>query len=413
MSVRTPNNFFIDVSLKFQAEFYQRLFKRVSSFKELGNELIRIAEYQQAFRRYDVVNEVAQILINLPLENYKTIGQYYLGLCEYRTGIDPIDIFEHVAETAPSKYRVLAMHSLAAIGTRKEDHDFQLFWLLESLKIAPSIQAFRGVAILKAIEGNHRAAIKDFEKYLHLSRYAEPLVYYDFLNSYAVELGEAGRKDEARNIIKHVLASPFASAYPEWQDTARDLREPNRSFVAFPFVESKFVKIEPAAHPSSIETQPEPPTKVLAFPAPDSPFQPLKEAPRPKKPKRVTSKELGEMNMDQKREAILAAIRSGAVPDRDYNKMMFMLGMVKSGPADHLIDLEDDAVLTELVMQWAHMIEPERIAAVMSALRDCKDDLRRSNILDSIIRKAFEYSNRCNVTESEWRLEVECKLPEK
>jgi hypothetical protein len=119
------------------------------------------------------------------------------------------------------------------------------------------------------------------------------------------------------------------------------------------------------------------------------------------------------MDLAQKRETILAAIRSGAVPDRDYNKMMLMLGLVKSGPADHLIDLEDDAVLTELIMQWAHMVEPERIAAVMSALRDCKDDLRRSNILDSIIRKAFEYSNRCNVTESEWRLEVECKLPEK
>jgi hypothetical protein len=52
--------------------------------------------------------------------------------------------------------------------------------------------------------------------------------------------------------------------------------------------------------------------------------------------------------------------------------------------AFHLIDLEDDAVLTELLMQWANMIEPERIAAVMSALLDCKDDLR-SNILNNII----------------------------
>ena len=58
-----------------------------------------------------------------------------------------------------------------------------------------------------------------------LARYSQPHLYFVYLNSLAVELGEAGRKYEARNIIRHVIASPFAFAYPEWRETGEDLRE--------------------------------------------------------------------------------------------------------------------------------------------------------------------------------------------
>ena len=57
-------------------------------------------------------------------------------------------------------------------------------------------------------------------------------MYYDFLNSYAVKLGEAGCMYKASNISRVVLASPFAYAYPEWQGTASDLRGLSRSFAA-------------------------------------------------------------------------------------------------------------------------------------------------------------------------------------
>jgi hypothetical protein len=119
------------------------------------------------------------------------------------------------------------------------------------------------------------------------------------------------------------------------------------------------------------------------------------------------------MTSVEKREMILAALRSGAILDSEYDKMMFMLGLVKNGPAEQVIDLEDETVLTELIIDWAHLIEPEELAAVISALRDCTDDYRRTNIMDSIIRKAFEYSRTCNITEAEWRLKVECRLPKK
>jgi tetratricopeptide (TPR) repeat protein len=266
MSVKTPSNFFIDFSLRFHAGFYQRLLKQVSSFNELGNRLVRIAEYERAFRRYDNVNEAAQLLVNLPLVEYQTIGQYYLGLCDYGKGIDPIETFEHVAETAPTRYRILAMQSLAAIGTRRGDHNSQLFWLLESFKIAPSIQSFRGIAILKAIEGNHKEAVTDFEKYLPLLQYAEPYVHYDFLNSYAVELGEVGRIQEARNICKVILESPFAAAYPEWRETANDLSQSSKSFVATSPLQNipHNVLLMPIAEPGSYHSSDEAePARIL------------------------------------------------------------------------------------------------------------------------------------------------------
>lgn len=119
------------------------------------------------------------------------------------------------------------------------------------------------------------------------------------------------------------------------------------------------------------------------------------------------------MTVDQRAELVLAAFRSGAVPEGDYFKVLYILGLVKSGPADHVIDLEDEKVLTNLIINWAHLIDPEELTAVMSALRDCEDDVRRNDIIDMIIRKAFEYSMACSITEAEWRKLYECRLPKK
>jgi hypothetical protein len=119
------------------------------------------------------------------------------------------------------------------------------------------------------------------------------------------------------------------------------------------------------------------------------------------------------MTVSERAELVLAAFRSGAVPESDYFKVMYILGLVKTGPADQVIDLEDESVLNELIINWAHLIEPEELTAVMSALRDCEDDVRRTDIIDTIIRKAFEYSRACNITEAEWRRQFERSLPKR
>jgi hypothetical protein len=93
--------------------------------------------------------------------------------------------------------------------------------------------------------------------------------------------------------------------------------------------------------------------------------------------------------------------------------MMYLLGLVESGPAEQIIDLEDDALLDSIIMNWCNLIEPEQFVAVMSALRDCKDDLRRRAIMDNIISIAFQQTASHTDSETEWRRKVECRLPEK
>ena len=128
----------------------------MTSFQELGNTVVKIAEQAQAFRQYDKVKEAAQILANIPIKRYQIIGHYYLGLCEYRKGKSPKEIFERVADYAPAKYRAIAMHSLAAIEARKQDYESELYWFVESLKVNPSAEALRAIAVIKAKEGYHK-----------------------------------------------------------------------------------------------------------------------------------------------------------------------------------------------------------------------------------------------------------------
>jgi hypothetical protein len=382
----------------------------VVSYQELGNRIIRQIKAAHAFRQVGPVRELSRILSNIPIKEYQLIAQYYLVWCECRESRLNVDALKSIVDQSRT-YKAKAFLSLAGFAELRGDFELELFYLKETLKAEPGIsdyiQAVRATAIVKAIEGFHASSLRDMETLVPLIRHAEPLAYYDFLNSYAVELGESGRKDEARNIIKHVVASPFAFAYPEWQETAQELKEPSRTFISVPHIKHEPVEVQSIqAHQASKEARPNRPRRLIPFP-------PLREAPKPTKPKRVTPQEFGDMTLDERAELVLAAIRSGEVREGDYIKLVMSLGLLESGPASKVIDLEDEAVLNGLIINWAHLIEPEELTAVMSALRDCQDDVRRNEIIDMIIRKAFEYSQTCNVTEADWRRQFERKLPDK
>jgi tetratricopeptide (TPR) repeat protein len=185
------------------------------------------------------VREYGQILSNLPVKSYQAIGYYYLAVSYNNCGSGDLDkareLFTLAAGTAPLRYRAKAMLSLAAVSAHLKDPDAELYYFTETLKaskdIATSLTACRGIAVHKAREGYHKQALADLEKILSLARFAPPLVYFNYLNSLAVELGEANRKDEARNVSRILLASPLIPVYPEWRETAEDLRPSRRSMV--------------------------------------------------------------------------------------------------------------------------------------------------------------------------------------
>ncbi|HEX5735276.1 MAG TPA: tetratricopeptide repeat protein [Blastocatellia bacterium] len=221
MSIKVPTNRFIVSSLR--AGFYQELLKGTSGFRELGKKLVREIETAQAVRQSSRVEESASILGNLPIKEFQLIGQYYeaWGQKENARGV-----FERVAEESRT-YKSKALLSLAVTEAREGKFDEELRYFREALKMTnnPSliVEASRGTAVVRAKEEDHKQAIKEFEKTLPLVRHTDPIFYYQFLNSYAVELAEVERLEEARNISNIVLASPYAFAYPEWRETSDEI----------------------------------------------------------------------------------------------------------------------------------------------------------------------------------------------
>ena len=236
MSKKTPNSFFISSSRLrlYSPRLYQWIFLGVTNYEGLANRIIKLIQPAQAFRDLEGVREMATILRNVPIERYRLAGDYYLLWCKCREGEYNTEAVENIIDRA-NGYKPKGLLLRAAMEGYQSNIDAEIYFYKEALKTSPTVSEYiaisNAIAVVKAKQGSHQSAIRDLERLVPLIRYADPLVCLDLLNSYAVELGEVGRKDEARNIIQVVLASPLALAYPEWQQTAVDLQTPSRSMV--------------------------------------------------------------------------------------------------------------------------------------------------------------------------------------
>ena len=213
------------------------------NYDALGERLVRYSEQAHAFRDYDTLQELALMLSNLPSEHYRGIGQYYTALGVCRNGTGSIDLAQNILESlacvGPTKYRAKSLLLLSAISQVRGNIENAFKFYEETVKVeilgSATILAIKGIAVLKSREGYHKHALKDLERFYQIARYASPHVYFDYLNSLAVELLEVGRLEEARNISNIVLASPYINAYPEWHETREDIERKgysSRSFVA-------------------------------------------------------------------------------------------------------------------------------------------------------------------------------------
>ena len=406
MSKDTDKSLFIFSSMP---RFYQHLLSGVASFEVLGNRILTRIRAAQAFRQVEQVRELARLLINIPIREYQLIAQYYLAWCKCRESEYHTDVLESIVEQSLT-YKSKALTSRAAFEVYRGDTEQAFYFYFEALKasstVSDYIRAVVGMATLKSIEGFHRSALADLEKIMPLLRHADPFTYFEIHNSYAAELLENNRVTEAENASLIAVSSPFGPFYPEMQATLSDARAKHKSRST---VTTSRPQEQPESEPKpepkpKPESKPQRPASVVSFP-------PLKEAPPPQKPERLSPRELNELTANEKKELILAAIRSDTIRESRYDKLMDMVGLLKLGPADKVLDLEDDAVLDDIIILWSNQIDPEELAAVISALRDCDDSLRQRNIMDRIIRIAFEQTLLCTVTEDEWRRRVERRLP--
>jgi hypothetical protein len=199
-----------------------------------------------------------------------------------------------------------------------------------------------------------------------------------------------------------VLATPYVKHYSNWLDTGKEVyrKSYRSSTVSMPKV--RFEKAIESPEP----TQEIPPGSVIAF-------RPLKEAPEPQMPDKLSPKEISGLTTSEKRELVLAAIRAGIYTPFDYDRFLVMVGLLEAGPAEKILDLEDDQTIDDIAVVWANQLGPDELAAVLSALRDCDDSSRRNGIIDKIIEIAFKETHLSRMSEAAWRLRVERRLPEK
>lgn len=219
----------------------------------MGNSLVILAEHAHAFRKMDILERVSRTLADSPMLRYEDVGRYYEALCIHRFGHGDVQrairLLEQVADVAPLAFRAKAMLSMGSISVRIGDNQSASALYREAARflsrsrindLYTTIHTQKMIAVLNSVEGNHRGAVSLLENLLplaHTMRSSQPHVYYDYLNSLAVELCEVGRLEEARNVSRIVLASPYAGAYPEWGDTRDEIQlrgwRASRSTVAF------------------------------------------------------------------------------------------------------------------------------------------------------------------------------------
>jgi tetratricopeptide (TPR) repeat protein len=182
----------------------------------------------------DDVEQVSQILLNLPVAAYRNIGLYYYALAIKRSGqtAQAETLLERFADDAPIRYRGQALLSLGGFAHDSGRPESALRFYAEALRVASTkdllvaAQTLKMVAVVKGVDGDHRGAVADLERLLPAVRAVSvyrPQFLYDYLNSLAFELCEVGRLDEAQNVSRIVLASPYISAYPEHRETSDEI----------------------------------------------------------------------------------------------------------------------------------------------------------------------------------------------
>jgi tetratricopeptide (TPR) repeat protein len=404
---------------------------------DVGNELIAMADHAMALRQSDVVERISEILINGPLSReYHNIGQYYRALSvKGRVGIPAVNaLLEGVASSTatPLRYRARA---LQAIGGNHFDSGKTTEGLHFFLEAGHTASPKHGcdlltatlspwmIAVIRSIKGDHRGALTDLQKlfpFVRLIAPDYPHYYYAYFNARAVELGELNRIEEAQNASRIALTSPFTHQHLEMQITASDIeqkaRRASRSVVA---INRKGIQLEVHTGeetsektsnqqaPLTMGNEPsDPGNKLLlfrrrAFKSNKEPLYSHLEATQSK------------LTLAQKRSRVIDIVHN--LDEEALDRLLEFASELDDQPAQprrpREINLEERGNLEMLISLWTTGdLNIDDHVAVLSALRDCDDNLRRKNIINLMISYMFRFTQERMEGEHFWRKRVEAQL---
>jgi tetratricopeptide (TPR) repeat protein len=193
-----------------------------------------VAEHAYGFRQGKALVELSQVLLALPLPaEYKSAARFFRGLGLRRLGEVEAGnkVLERVATEPAHRYSARAIQSVGAVIQDFGDYELAIKLYSDAARYAsergrldPATVLFtqKNIAMIHGLKGDHRRAVADFERLAPFVRaigHIHPHVYYDYLNSLAVELSNVGRLEEAAHASRIAVSSPFSTMYPEWRQT--------------------------------------------------------------------------------------------------------------------------------------------------------------------------------------------------
>ena len=233
-------------------------------FNDLHQRLILLAEHAYSLRDMKSVQEVSELLLNLPTIEAHSVGEYYQALVHKRGGRadEAQAILERVADYAPLGYRARAMQTLGVIRHEQGHIDDALRFYLEASHatsfepqtLLTNLLINLQISVIKGSTGDHKGAIdylRNLSPLVRLVANQRPLYLYFYHNALAVEFAESGRLIEAEVACAIAVGSPYAHAYPEWSATRDEIAAKRR--IASPSIVA--IQRAPQAKPA---TQAEP-----------------------------------------------------------------------------------------------------------------------------------------------------------
>ncbi|HYL98657.1 MAG TPA: tetratricopeptide repeat protein [Blastocatellia bacterium] len=212
-------------------------FRSQASLEGFARSLGTVARRAVVHGNKREVVRVVDTLLTLPLSaGLHNLARYYEIQIpgRFRDPNAEILALEGMADRLPNEYRPRPLLAAAERYRDQGRHGNAVALYLEAIKAAhgvdllTEIQALRGLAIVRSVLGDHRAALNllrgIFSSALLLRGAYEP-EYLAYLNSIAVELTEVGRVGEANAVIDYVLGAANAAGclLPNWVDTKQEV----------------------------------------------------------------------------------------------------------------------------------------------------------------------------------------------
>jgi hypothetical protein len=242
------------------------------SFTQATARLIRLCELAYGQRDYERLQGITEALQSIPFTPAQNATRYYQAVLLKRQG--------ELDRAASLLGDLSAPRALLTLGTVEEcrgNFDSAARLHIEAMKASRGVDPFTyagaamQLATIKAVSGDHVGSLYSFQSIGPLVRVvarSQPYLYPLWCNAVAVELSELGRADEARAASAVAVASSIAEAYPEWQETAKEIAETSPARIAIVVVEPQREESEP---PPLMLCIGEPPRRVIAD-CPQSPF---------------------------------------------------------------------------------------------------------------------------------------------